>query len=160
VNCWQFLLVGMTPYLSLRNSAAFFLSSVLEILLNSHSSVRGAFISKHILRVLLPYFSTVSYDQDCRPKSLPDYESAGAVWAPLSAITGFSNGGKDDAKSRRDSGPPVYKAAGSPGSVRGRRVQLRGDEPIKYCPHVAFGGDILPLAIPEEYAAAFRDVPF
>jgi hypothetical protein len=113
---------------------------------------------------------------------LPDYESAGAVWAPLSAITGdpgdadghgssssssssSGRGGRWGSGSGQRSdgrspcgGPPVYPAATA--GARGRRVRLRGDEPLKYCPYVASGGVVLPLAIPPEHADAFRDVPF
>ena len=68
-------------------------------------------------------------DESALPKTLPDYESAGACWCDVADVTSGL-------------------------------INLRGSEPLKWFPHVAEGGLVLPLAIPEEHAAAMRDVPF
>ena len=115
---------------------------------------------------------------------MPDYESAGAVWASLDEVAGPPP--ESPPESRPESppeSPPEGRAGCLPKSLpaprcRGRNRQevavaaatrrqrqagplkLRGTEPLWWFPYVAAGGEIAPLDIPAEFLEDFHDVPF
>ena len=78
------------------------------------------------------------------PKSLPDFESAGAVWVTVDELLKGRSGAIYD-----DSNPNHR-----------RSLKLRGNEPLKWFPYVGAGGVILPLEIPENFKERLADVPF
>ncbi len=82
---------------------------------------------------------------ESHPKSLPDYESAGAVWATLEEVLRGRHPMSEKSRTRT-SDPAV--------------LRLRANEPLQWFPLVANGLEIPPLAIPPEHAAMFSDIPF
>jgi len=89
-------------------------------------------------------FFAEPYSEEELPKSLPDYESAGAVWVTVDEIMKDRSGASDERNAPK----------------QGRALKLRGDEPLHWFPYVDAGGDILPLEIPEHFKEQLADVPF
>eukprot|EP00997_Jenningsia_sp_PLL12_P002275 NODE_138_length_2395_cov_116.295823_g120_i0.p1 GENE.NODE_138_length_2395_cov_116.295823_g120_i0~~NODE_138_length_2395_cov_116.295823_g120_i0.p1 ORF type:complete len:244 (-),score=39.68 NODE_138_length_2395_cov_116.295823_g120_i0:153-884(-) len=69
-------------------------------------------------------------DEQQQPKSVPDYESMGAVWVTVDELT------------RKD-----------------RALRLRNrQEPCRWFPYVANGGPVSPMAIPDHMAVHYHDI--
>ena len=67
-------------------------------------------------------------DADQLPKSIPDYESAGAAWVGIHEL-----------------------GAGREGERQEGSLRLRGGEPVKWFSYVAGGGAVYPLSLLEDY---------
>lgn len=91
------------------------------------------------------------------PKSFPDYESAGACWVTVDDVLAGRRCQRCNGASDGGAGGGA-NGSGDRVSTR-RKLKLRGYEPASWFPYVANGGEILPLQIPQEFAAELVDVP-